>query len=157
MACVQIHIRPDSVAAINAYLDTLAQALGATGPLLEAVGAVVESQTRRRIAAEKEGPNGEPWPEWSARHAKTRHRGHRLLESEGLLLDSIHYELRGDAVEVGSGLVYAAIHQFGGEEAGQPGLPARPFLGLGTDDEVEIIDVLTDFGRKAMDRAGGGR
>lgn len=33
--------------------------------LLESIGAVVESQTRRRISDEKTSPAGERWEEWS--------------------------------------------------------------------------------------------
>ncbi|MGK3272018.1 phage virion morphogenesis protein, partial [Escherichia coli] len=33
--------------------------------LLESIGAVVESQTRRRIIDEKTSPGGERWPDWS--------------------------------------------------------------------------------------------
>lgn len=151
MAGVQLQIRPDGLEAINDYITGLARALGDTRPLLEAVGAVAESQTRRRLGEDKEGPDGEAWPEWSERYARTRHRGHRLLENEGDLLDSIHYVAGPDTAEVGSGLVYAAIHQFGGEEAGQPALPARPFLGVGAPDAVELLDVMGDFGRRAME------
>ncbi|MFB1078141.1 phage virion morphogenesis protein, partial [Photobacterium damselae] len=37
--------------------------------LLDALGAVVESQTRRRIADEKESPDGQAWPDWSQAYA----------------------------------------------------------------------------------------
>lgn len=151
MAGVQLQFRPEGLQAINDYITRLARALGDTRPLLEAVGGVVESQTRRRLGEDKEGPDGEAWPEWSERYAKTRRQGHKLLENEGDLLDSIHYVVGTDAVEIGSGLVYAAIQHFGGEEAGQPALPARPFLGVGTDDAVELLDVLGDFGRRALE------
>ncbi|MFA0026812.1 phage morphogenesis protein, partial [Vibrio sp. 10N.261.49.A5] len=33
--------------------------------LLDSLGGIVESQTRRRIADEKTAPDGSPWPGWS--------------------------------------------------------------------------------------------
>ncbi len=117
-------------------LKTLNQRIARLGKvdkrkLLNALGAEMESQTRRRLAEEKESPEGEPWKAWSPKHAQTRHGGQGLLLGEGALLDSITFAVPNDgAVLVGSNLVYAAILQFGGAEVGKPGLPARPYLGL---------------------------
>jgi phage virion morphogenesis protein len=113
--------------------------------LLEGIGAEVETQVRRRIAEEKSGPEGTQWPAWSPRYARTRGPRHSLLVGQGDLLDSIQRIASGGQVEVGSNLVYAAIHQFGGAEAGRPGLPARPYLGLGPRDEDEIQRVVGDW------------
>ncbi|MFV0448034.1 MAG: hypothetical protein ACK5MF_06180 [Vibrio sp.] len=54
--------------------------------LLESLGSVVESQTRRRIADEKESPSGVSWPDWSSDYAKTRHGNQSLLQGNGDLL-----------------------------------------------------------------------
>lgn len=81
--------------------------------LLEVVGATVESQTHRRLRDEKEAPDGTPWADWSERYAATRHGGHSLLMGEGNLDDSIQFDVADNAVEIGSNLVYAAVHQFG--------------------------------------------
>ncbi len=115
--------------------------------LLGAVGAELESQTRRRIAEEKESPEGKPWAAWSEGYARTRHSGHGLLVGEGALLDSIAYAVSSDgSVVVGSNLVYAAIHQFGGAEAGKPGLPpARPYLGLSAENTRDVEGVIEGF------------
>ncbi|UMB67054.1 phage virion morphogenesis protein [Citrobacter freundii] len=59
--------------------------------LLESIGAVVESQTRRRISSEKSSPAGEKWQDWSDSYAKTRHSNQSLLQGNGDLLDSIQY------------------------------------------------------------------
>jgi len=113
-----------------------------TAELLESVGALVESQTRRRIQEEKESPEGEAWEAWSERYAATRHGGNSLLQGEGDLLDSIQYLAGDDEVEVGSNLVYAATHQYG--DPGR-GIPARPYLGLSDEDEQEIDELIRDF------------
>jgi phage virion morphogenesis protein len=114
------------------------------GELLDAIGFEVENQTRRRISDEKRAPDGTPWPDWSPRYAQTRHGGHSLLQGEDDLLDSIQYLVRGDQVEVGSNLVYAAIHQFGGAEVGMP-IPARPYLGVSPENEADILAVVEDY------------
>jgi phage virion morphogenesis protein len=114
------------------------------GELLDAIGFEVENQTRRRIADEKRAPDGTPWPDWSPRYAQTRHGGHSMLQGEDDLLDSIQYLVRGDQVEVGSNLVYAAIHQFGGAEVGMP-IPARPYLGVGAENAADLLAVVEDY------------
>jgi len=113
-------------------------------PLLENSGAVLESSARRRIQSDKRGPDDLPWPDWSPAYAETRHGGQSLLSAEGGLLDSLRAEVRGDEVEVGSNLVYAAVHQFGGAEVGMP-IPARPYLGVSPADETEILSVVDDW------------
>ncbi|WP_051340944.1 phage virion morphogenesis protein [Azospirillum halopraeferens] len=131
--------------AVRRRLVALAQGITDKRPLLDSLGGLVESQTRRRLSQDKEGPNGEPWPDWSDSYKATRRTGHHLLESTGTLIDSVHYMVRGDAVEVGSGMVYAAIHHFGGAEAGKPEIPARPWLGVSEEDGREIDEVLGDW------------
>lgn len=113
-----------------------------TTPLLEAIGAEVESQTRRRIAVDKASPAGVPWPEWSADYAATRHSGHSLLQGAGHLLDSITHQVDGDSVLIGSPLVYAATHQFGDDERG---IEQRQFLGLEGDDLDDVVGLVEDY------------
>jgi phage virion morphogenesis protein len=112
--------------------------------LLEQLAGVAESQTRRRISEEQQSPDGEPWQAWSANYAATRHGGHSLLQGEGDLVDSITSEIEGDEALIGSNLVYAAIHQFGGTPdmaPGPAGIPAREYLGFSQDnlDEIEAV------------------
>ena len=115
--------------------------------LLDVAGGVIESQTRRRIADEKTSPGGEEWPEWSIVTAGTRHSGHSLLVGELDLIDSIQYIVGGNEVEIGSPLVYAAIHNFGGEagRGGSTEIPAREYLGLSDDNSQELEEVFTDL------------
>lgn len=140
-ASIQLTI--DGLDAVEALLDRL------ENPdiplLLDDIGALVVSQTQSRISDDKAGPDGEAWPEWSARYAKTRHGGQGLLLAEGNpgLLSSITHLVYAGGVDVGSNLIYAAHHQFGSEkESGRgSGVPARPYLGLSPDnrDEIELI------------------
>jgi phage virion morphogenesis protein len=84
--------------------------------LLDVVGALVETQTRKRLASEKTAPDGTPWPAWSARYEKGRHGGHSLLQGRGDLSDSLTHEVSSDQVEIGSNLIYARVHQDGSGE-----------------------------------------
>jgi len=118
--------------------------------LLDMIGATVESQTRRRIEEDKAGPDGTPWPAWSERYAATRHGGQSLLEGEGDLMDSLDYVASDDEVEVGSNLIYAAVHQFGSEDDSDQNIPARPYLGLSADDEAELEETIEVFFGEAL-------
>lgn len=113
-----------------------------TTPLLEAIGAEVESQTRRRIAVDKASPAGMPWPEWSTDYAKTRHSGQSLLQGDGHLLDSITYQVDGDSALIGSPLVYVATHQYGDPERG---IEQRELLGLEGDDLDDVVGLVEDY------------
>ncbi|MCB1520670.1 MAG: phage virion morphogenesis protein [Hyphomicrobiaceae bacterium] len=139
-------------------LDRLADRLARLSSLnhalmLEALGATVESQTRRRITSEKTSPDGAAW--------KPNRAGTSILVRRGGLRDSIHYRTGASEVRIGSGLVYAAIHQFGGTIrpkaarklvfpgsggglvfADQVTIPARPYLGVSAANRVELERVL---------------
>ena len=141
---------------LEARIRRLALGLSDTRPLLEALGAEIETQTRRRISEEKSSPIGEPWPDWSDAYAKTRHSNQGLLQGEGDLLDSIQQFVDGGVLEVGSPLIYAALHQFGGEPGMPPGpaaVPAREYLGIGPGNELELDAVLDEWTGQILERA----
>lgn len=124
--------------------------------LLEQLAGVAESQTRRRISDEQETPDGEPWQAWSANYAATRHGGQALLQGDGNLVDSITSEIEGDEALIGSNLVYAAIHQFGGTPdmaPGPAGIPARAYLGFSRDNLNEIEAVADRWLDKHLEAA----
>lgn len=131
-------------------LPRVQEALAAFGPadrreVLGIMGGVAESAVRRRLSEDKESPEGDPWPAWSEQYARTRHGNQSLLLSEGHLIDSLQSVVTGDdTVLVGSPLVYAAIHQFGGEPVGMSN-PARAYMGLSADDEAEMLQAVERF------------
>lgn len=111
-----------------------------------AIGELIVTQTKTRIADEKRGPDGEAWAPWSAAYAATRSGGHSLLQGEGHLLDSISNHSRGLEAIVGTNLVYGAAQQFGLEaEDGSGGLPAREYLGLSAENRTEIEELVIDM------------
>ena len=146
---LEIRIESEAVGRLNRRISELAAGLTDFRPLLEAIGAEVESQTRRRISEEKASPDGTPWQPWSEAYGETRHGGHSLLEGEGDLLDSIQYVVEGDRVEIGSNLIYAAIHQHGGDEVGIP-IPARIYLGLSPENEEDLLAILDDWTERQL-------
>lgn len=143
--------------------------------LSDDIGAVVESQTRRRIADEKTAPDGSKWEAWSADYAKTRHGNQSLLQGDGDLLDSIQFYVDKKAVHVGSPLLYAGVHNDGFDGAvkvpahirritsafgralkfpvfqqvssfaRQMHVPQRQYLGLSGDNRNELLSVIGTF------------
>ncbi len=147
MTSTAIEIRLDGQAAVQQRLELLpAMALD---PLRHDIGALVESQTRRRIHEEKESPDGKAWTPWGPNWASSRHKGHGLLENEGDLLDSIHFVVTGGDILVGSDLVYAAIHQFGGAEVGMA-IPSREYLGMSDENWGEVVDLADTFVNRVL-------
>lgn len=127
-------------------------------PLMDEIGAAMVASTQRRFE-EGRGPNGEPWPE----SIRAREQGGRTLVDKALLLGSLTHNPSRDSVEWGSNLVYAAIHQLGGEIAARVAaylhfrvggrwvrkksvkIPARPYLGISPADENEIGGIVEDY------------
>ena len=132
----------------EADIAVAAEALGRLtddqlGLLAYEIGALIEDQTKLRIADEKTAPDGTPWAPWSARHAATRNTGnairHSLLVGEGDLRDSIQNFTTGTAAVVGTPLIYGATHQFGSANGT---IPARPYLGLSNDNRLAIEELV---------------
>ena len=128
--------------------------------LMSTLGALGESQTRRRISEEKTSPDGAAWP--------ANLQGTPILVETGQhLLYSIAWTASASEAEWGSTWQYAHVHQTGmtitprnGEAlkfwwqsrgrvnfavAKSVTIPARTFVGLSADNRQEIIDVVTDM------------
>lgn len=127
--------------------------------VLDPVGALIATQTERRLDKEKTAPDGTAW--------QPNREGSPTLVREGALMTTIDYEVDGDQVSVGSGQIYAAIHHFGGTivprkaaklvfvsggktfGAKSVTIPARPWLGVSaanlSDIEAQIARTLARF------------
>ena len=129
------------------------------GELLTAIGAMGESQTRRRISEEKTAPDGSAWP-------PNREGTSILLRTGRNLLDSVAYIVGAGQVQWGAAWEFAHVHQdgakisaknakalifkIGGKTVGAKSvtIPARPFVGLSGDNTKEIEELVTDvFGK----------
>jgi len=123
--------------------------------LMDGIGRLVQEQTRRRIEEEKTAPSGAKWQPNIA--------GTPLLYQSGALSRSIDYEAGETTVMVGSGLIYARIHQEGGTIRPRDAralffhlgnslimvqsvdMPARPYLGLSAANENDIVETAEDW------------
>lgn len=136
-------------------LDTLVQRLSVLADppiasLLEAIGADLESGTRKRLSVTKTDPSGAPWAPWSPAYAEGRPQKGGILDLNGALIDTIAYELEADGLSVGSPLVYAMTHQDG--DLGR-GIPQRAFLGISDEDEEAIGDTVAGWLSRLMEAA----
>lgn len=77
-----------------------------------------------------------------------RRRSGKTLIDRHHLYDSYVYQLRPGVLEVGSALVYAPIHHFGGKSVRHSKrgpvapLPARPVMGIGPRQERKLGDLI---------------
>lgn len=136
----------------QAALGRLARSGRDLGPVLRAIGSHLENTTRRRFHTGA-SPAGASWKQ--SLRAKQQDGG--TLVDTGRLRDSITSRAQGREVQVGTNVLYAAIHQFGGVIRPKnkqalhfplPGggffigkkvtIPARPFLGLSAADARAI-------------------
>lgn len=159
MAGIRFEIR-------NSGLEAgIARALAAAedfSPAMEAVAGVLEASTRQRFE-DGQSPEGEAWKP----SRRVLDQGGQTLVDRGALRDSIASASDRTTAVAGTNIIYAAIHQFGGEirprraralktPAGPRGrvtMPARPFLGFSQDDRDAILAILSDHLAKAF----GGR
>lgn len=116
-------------------------------PALAEIGESLVESTKKRFGTET-GPDGSSW-EANSPVTLSRKESSSVLTDSGTLGDTINYQLFGDELHVGSNMDYAAMMQFGGSKAEFPHLwgdiPARPFLGISSDDKDEILVILADY------------
>lgn len=146
MAGATIKVELDAVQA-DAMLRRVEAGAQNALPLFTEIGTALEASTRERIGTTKTAPDGTPWleltPSWVERKQK---RGHSagILTMRGDLLNSVAFEADPGFVDIIAGPTeYAAIHQDGGTSdmpAGPAAVPARPYMGLSADDQIEIDD-----------------
>lgn len=124
--------------------------------LLDTLGQLGVSQTRRRIASEKTTPGGRAWK-------KTRQGEEALFRSGSHLYDSIDHAVGATEVRWGSGWIGARVHQFGatitpvnakalhfkigGEDVftQKVTIPARIYLGVSVENEREMEQTALRF------------
>lgn len=137
-------------------------------PLFDEIGASLAVSTQMRFERGA-GPDGAAWPP----SLRAVVEGGRTLVDTARLMQSITHEADDSGVAVGTNVLYAAIHQFGGTisaktprglvfqgAAGQWAtkqsvtIPARPFLGLDDEDETEITAIAEDWLGRALGQPG---
>lgn len=127
-------------------------------PLMDSIGAHLVQSARTRIEHTNETPDGVPWPK---SFRVIANQGGKTLLDTAHLRDSITHQPAPDQVEIGTNVIYAAVHQFGATitaqsagalffrladgtavQAGSVTIPARPYLGISVDDERIISNDL---------------
>lgn len=167
-----VQIKVDD-ASVRRALSTLSGRVGQLWPALKNIGEYMVRSTWERFDAQKD-PGGTPWAPLK-NTTLLRKRGSKILIETSRLRDSIVYKVSEREVAIGTNVVYAAIHQFGGKtkpttirakskkalfwpgaahpvsSVRHPGstIPARPFLGISEEDRQEIAAIFGDhlFGR----------
>lgn len=136
-------------------------------PFFQALGLNLVNSTQRRFD-QGLAPDGTPWeplkPSTIRMRIKRGRTPDKILVASGALRGSIISQVEGTSVRIGVNAVgdqgiYAAIHQLGGvinrvartgkafgrDTVALPAytitMPARPYLGISRDDEVEIIEL----------------
>ena len=149
--------------ALNRLLATLGPA--GMAPAMKDIGEVLRESTKQRFGTSS-APDGTRWaPNAQAtfesylnREGKNFRQDGRLgakgaaramnkkpLVDTGILADSIVWQLVEGGVEIGTNRFAgewdggAAVHQFGNRKGT---IPARPFLGVSAEDEVQVLEIV---------------
>lgn len=148
--------------AVLAALTRLRGRLDDLAPVFADIGEYLIRSTQDRFDAE-EDPEGRPWE--SVLVGTLAHKSHdKVLTESSRLRDSIIYQAGRNELKVGTNVIYGAIHQLGGTikpkntdgrlvfsfggrtvRAKEVTIPARPYLGLSEDDQVEVLEILSEW------------
>lgn len=155
--------------ALQEGLSRLTGLMSDLTPVMQDLGELLMLSTKERFP-KGIAPDGTPWAaKTAATIQRYLSRGDRadsrpLYGPSGALSQQIFYEAGPDQVEIGSNRIYAAVMQFGAAKGafgttsrGGPipwgNIPARPFLGLSDEDEVNLVATVEEWLARA---AGGG-
>ncbi|NIX75394.1 phage virion morphogenesis protein [Microvirga terricola] len=159
MTGITLETKIDAKAAIVAFRKVQRRVADMT-PLMRAIGTGLVENTHTRFERAQD-PQGRAWKPVSPTYALGKRGPGILRESamRGGLMGSITFRASAQSVAVGSNKVYAAVHQLGGTISAKGShlvfpmgnrmvfaksvtIPARPFLGIGREDEETILEVL---------------
>jgi len=110
-------------------------------PAFRDIGEHLLESTQNRMSKEL-SPDGKAWEPLSIHTIEQKDlsgQSDKILRGYGTLADTLAYQLSANQLMFGSNMEYAATHQFGREKAN---IPAREFLGVSADDEIEIMEIL---------------
>jgi phage virion morphogenesis protein len=123
---------------ISNYMNQIKRKNKNIDPMLNDIGRYLVSETLIRFE-KSEGPDGRKW--------KAIKRQGQILVDTGHLRESITYNIENNSLEIGSNLIYSAIHQLGGRTGRKhlSKIPARPYLGVNTNNRLEIQHKIINF------------
>lgn len=158
-------------ATLRNALSALAQRMDDMRPAMQALGEDIMERTKQRFETST-GPDGRRWlPNAQAtieafiasrngfgkrgitKKGAALAMGKRPLIDGGDLARQFHVAATGNSVTIGNSMVYAAIHQFGGQagRGHKVNIPARPFLPVTADGDITpaeqalVIQAINDF------------
>ena len=174
-AFVQIEVNDRG---LTELVSSITRHLSDMTPVFHEIGEVVAESVQRNFEEHK-APDGKKWeelsPAYAAWKAKKGKNAADILILNRILMGSIHQKAQRDRVQVGTDVVYGAVHQFGMDKfvgvaahgrgkwqstGGRSGattqtgvrthlrdmfIPARPFLGIRDDDWPEIRAAVETF------------
>lgn len=144
---LQLHI--GNAAEVKAAFERLEAALTDLTPAFQDIGEALLNSTRERFNRQA-GPDGAPWAALSPDYAQRKKKNKdKILTLYGRLRGLLNVRAGPREVRIGTPLIYGATHQFGDPRRN---LPARPFLGLSSDDETELLDLLHEHLNRALGR-----
>lgn len=108
-----------------------------TIPLRQAA-VYIEGSTRQNFVLEKD-PNGTPWQPLAASTLARKSSG-KILTETGRLVNSISHSVSGNTARVYTNVEYAPYLQFGTKY-----MPARPFMGIGRQDQQNIEQIFGNY------------
>lgn len=130
-----------NVSEVTAALRTLRGRYRALEPALADIGEYLRLSHDQRFRDQK-SPEGDPWVALSAEYKKRKGKlQDRILRLDGHLQDEPRYVIYNDALYFGTDRVYGATHQLGDDDRN---IPARPFLGLSTEDVQEVSRLVSE-------------
>jgi phage gpG-like protein len=160
MAGVTYNLKLDAATnkAFSSFLNRLELPSQDYSKLKDEIGQTLREQVLLRFVDEVD-PSGVPW----VKSQRAALQGGQTLSDTAVLKNSMTYLVSGNSIEVGTNVEYAEPLHFGATIKPQNGtylrvkgaygwftskeinLPAREFLGLGSSDEEEILDVIKTF------------
>ena len=144
-ASLDINLEISNAAEVKAVFEALQTRLADLTPVFQDIGEAMLNVTRERFNSQT-APDGHSWAPLSPGYAKRKPRNKdKVLTLYGHLRGTLDYQAGPQEVRIGTPLIYGATHQLG-----RGPIPARPFLGLSSSDEQELLDILNDHLSRAM-------
>lgn len=112
-------------------------------PVMKTVGQIIRTSIQKNF---EQGGRPEGWIRLSPATVAKKRRDIKLIDT-GRLKRSINVKASSDKVIVGTNVIYAAIHHFGGQagRGKKVKIPARPFMMIQDEDWKEINEVALDY------------
>jgi len=132
-------------------LESLISKMDDPAPFHRLVGEHMLTSVDERFETET-APDGSSWQGHAeaTKRSRLKRNGNApltILRESGRLAGSFNYEATSQHTKIGTPVIYAAIHHFGGAAGRNHAvtIPPRPILGLSTNDEAAIVEIAEDW------------